>query len=56
MEALFSENEAVPDIIDDVQNPPLQIPTNSADISLSGTSAPLLTNPSLTDKLSNYPI
>ena len=50
------ENEAVPDIIDDIQNPPIQIPTNSAETSLSGTSAPLLTNPSLTDKLSNFPI
>ena len=56
MEALFSENEAVPDIIDDIQNPPIRVPTNSADTSLSGTSAPLLTNSSLTDKLSNFPI
>ena len=56
MEALFSENEAVPDIIDDVQCPPIQVPTNSAETSLSGTSAPLLTIPSLTDKLSNFPI
>ena len=56
MEALFSENEAVPDIIDDVQIPPIRIPTNSAATSSSGTSARLLTNPSLTDKLSNFPI
>ena len=56
MEALFSENEAVPEIVDDVQYPPIQVPTNSAETSLSGTSAPLLTNPSLTDKLSNFPI
>ena len=56
MEALFSENEAVPDIIDDIPNPPIRAPTNNTDTSLSGTSAPLLTKPSLTDKLSNFPI
>ena len=56
MEALFSENEAVPDIMDDTPNPPIQAPTKSANTSLTGTSAPLLTNPSLTDMLSNFPI
>ena len=56
MEALFSENEAVPDVIDNTLSPPIQAPTKSAGTSLAGTSAPLLTNPSLTDMLSNFPI
>ena len=56
MEALFSENEAVPDITDETPSPPTQAPTKSASTSLAGTSAPLLTNPSLTDVLSNFPI
>ena len=56
MEALFSENEAVPDVIDNTPIPPIQAPTKSAGTSLTGTSAPLLTNPSLTDMLSNFPI
>ena len=56
MEALFSENEAVPDVIDNTPSPPIQAPSKSASTSLAGTSAPLLTNPSLTDMLSNFPI
>ena len=61
-EALFSENEAIPDVIENTESPPTQasaptqIPTKNASISLAGTSAPLLTNPSLTDMLSNFPI
>ena len=56
MEALFSENEAVPDVLDMAPNPTIHAPTESAGTSLTGTSAPLLTNPSLTDMLSNFPI
>ena len=56
MEALFSENEAVPDVIDNTPSPPIQAPSKSASTSLAGTFAPLLTNPSLTDMLSNFPI
>ena len=56
MEALFSENEAVPDVLDIAPNPTIHAPTESAGTSLTGTSAPLLTNPSLTDMLSNFPI
>ena len=56
MEALFSENEAVPDALDVAPNPNIHVPTESAATSLTGTSAPLLTNPSLTDMLSNFPI
>ena len=61
-ETLFSENEAIPDVIENTESPPTQasaptqIPTKNASISLAGTSAPLLTNPSLTDMLSNFPI
>ena len=61
-EALFSKNEAIPDVIENTESPPTQasaptqIPTKNASISLAGTSAPLLTNPSLTDMLSNFPI
>ena len=36
--------------------PSIHTSTNSAGTSLAGTSAPLLTNPSLTDMLSNFPI
>ena len=46
----------MPDIIDDIPNPPIRAPTNNADTSLAGTSAPMLTSPSLTDRLSNFPI
>ena len=56
MEALFSENEAVPDALDIAPDPTIHVPTKSAATSLTGTSAPLLTNPSLTDMLSNFPI
>ena len=61
-EALFSENEAIPDVIENTESPPTQasaptqIPTKNASISLAGTSAPLLTNPFLTDMLSNFHI
>ena len=59
-EALFSENEAIPDVIENTESPPTQasaptqIPTKNASISLAATSAPLLTNPSLTDMLSPF--
>ena len=56
MEALFSENEAVLDVLDIAPNPTIHAPTKSAGTSLTGTSAPLLTNPSLTDMLSNFPV
>ena len=52
----------LPDVIENTESPPTQasaptqIPTKNASISLAGTSAPLLTNPSLTDMLSNFPI
>ena len=56
MEALFSENEAVPDTGADTQKSPSHTLANNAGTSLTGTSAPLMTNPSLTDMLSNFPI
>ena len=56
MEALFSENEAIPDVNGNTPSPPTQAPTKKASISLAGKSGPLLTNPSLTDMLSNFPI
>ena len=46
----------MPDNIDNTPSPPIQAPTKNASTSLAGTSAPLLTNPSLTDMLSNFPI
>ena len=55
-EALFSENEAVPDPGPSTPNPPKRMLIDCADISLACTSAPQLTNPSLTDMLSNFPI
>ena len=56
MEALFSENEAVPDAGADIPSSPSHTLANNAGTSLAGTSAPLRTNPSLTDILSNFPI
>ena len=56
MEALFSENEAAPDAKADTPDHPARALIDSAGTSLAGTSAPLLTNPSLTDMLSNFPI
>ena len=46
METLFSENEAVPDVIDNTPNPPICTQANSADTSLAGTSANIL-NPTV---------
>ena len=59
-EVLFSEHEMVP-VKPELTQPsskPLQVEskTNINETSLSGTSAPLLNDPSLTDILSNYPI
>ena len=55
MEALCSDNEAVPDSGADTPNSPANTLANNAGTSLTGTSAPLLTNPFLTDMLSNFP-
>ena len=46
---LFSDHERA-------RSPSPQVSTSEKESSLLGTSAPLLTNPSLTDFLSNYPI
>ena len=56
MEALFSGKEAVPDTGADTPNSPSHTLAKNAGTSLTGTSAPLLTNALLTDMLSNFPI
>ena len=56
MEALFAENVAVLDPVQSTPNTPARRFIDSADTSLAGTSASLLTNPSLTDMLSKFPI
>ena len=64
LESLFPEQESIPPVETSVPNsvttdgpaqqvpPPVHVPSDS----LAGTSAPLLSNPSLTDMLSNFPL
>ena len=56
MEDLFSENKAVPDTGADTPHSPSHTLANNAGTSLTDMSAPLLTNPSLTDMFSNFHI
>ena len=56
MDEIFSENGAVIGPEPDVPTSPMRTLIDSADASLVGTSAPLLTNSSLTAMLSNFPI